>query len=400
MKRSGADPLLRWRKEFPILSTTTYLISNSLGAMPGSVSHRMQEYADTWARRGVRAWNDSWWEMQVTTGDRIAPLIGARPGEISMQSNVSLAQSIIISCFDFKGKRNEVVYSDAEFPSVMYVYERFAGALGARMKIVRSEKKMTLATEKILRAISDRTLLVPISHVFFRSAYVQDVQAIAQKAHKHGAIVVLDAYHSVGIMPVDVRALGVDVLIGGVLKWLCGGPGGAFLWIKPSLRRKLQPKVTGWVAHKHPFAFTTEMRYRDDAFKFLNGTPSVPALYAAEEGPKIIQRAGIHNIRRKSLRQTTLLIDTAKNLGFNILSPEDPSKRGGTVTINIPHAYQVSRELLRRNILIDYREGAGIRIAPHFYNSDDEILSTLHEIRSILDTKSYRKHQTRKTIVT
>lgn len=395
-----ADGLLKWRKEFPILKQSTYLISNSLGAMPKSVYARMHEYADTWATRGVRAWADSWWEMSVRTGDVIAPLIGARQGEVSMHVNISLLQAILISCFDFSGRRNKIVCTDMEFPSVMYVFEKFAKAQGAKLRIVKSEDGITVPTDKILDAIDERTMLVPVSHVLFKSAYIQDVKAIAEKAHKCGAIVILDAYHSVGILPVDVEKLGVDILVGGVLKWLCGGPGGAFLWIRPSLRRKLQPGITGWMAHRRPFAFESSMKYSDDATRFLNGTPSIPGLYAASEGPGIISRVGVDKIRAKSKHQTGILVERALQHGFRVVSPADPEQRGGTVTVSVPHAYEVSRELLRREIIVDFREGAGIRLAPHFYNSDDEVLDAIDQIKDALRSKAYSKHAKRDSRVT
>ena len=398
--KNQVDPLLVWRKEFPIVGKSTYLISNSLGAMPRSVYERMKEYADTWSGRGVRAWGDSWWEMSVKAGDAIAPLIGAGPSEVSMHTNISQIQAALISCFNFSGQRNTIVYSDMEFPSVMYVYEKFAASLGARLKIIRSADGISVPTERILDVIDRRTLLVPISHVLFKTSCIQDVKAIIEKAHKVGALVILDAYHSVGIIPVDVRALGVDILAGGVLKWLCGGPGGAFLWIRPSLRKKLEPNVTGWMAHQHPFAFETSMRYRSDAMRFLNGTPSIPALYASQEGPKIIAGIGIRSIRAKSQRQTALVIREAQERGFHVLSPIQANQRAGTVTLGLPHAYQVSRELLRREIIVDYREGAGIRIAPHFYNSDEELFLAVREISTILETKAYRRHSAKQSTVT
>jgi kynureninase len=395
-----ADSLLKWRKEFPILKKSTYLISNSLGAMPRSVFTRMHEYAETWATRGVRAWAESWWEMSVKTGDVMAPLIGARQGEVSMHVNISLLHAILISCFDFSGRRNKIILTDMEFPSVMYVFEKFAKAQGAKLKIVKSEDGITVPTEKLLDAIDDRTTLIPVSHVLFKSAYIQDVKAIVEKAHRCGATVILDAYHSVGILPVDVRRLGVDVLVGGVLKWLCGGPGGSFLWIRPALRRKLRPKVTGWMAHRRPFAFETSMSYSKDATRFLNGTPSISGLYAATEGPKIISQIGVDRIRAKSKHQTALLIEHARQHGFEVVSPMNPERRAGTVTLSVPHAYEVSRELLRRNIIVDFRKGAGIRLAPHFYNSDEEVVYAVDQIGEIVGKKAYRKHSVRRAGVT
>lgn len=368
--------------------------------MPRSVYGSLAEFAGTWDRRGVRAWADSWWNMAVTTGDAIAPLIGARPGEISMHANVSLLQAVLISCFDFRGKRNRVVLTEMEFPSVLYVYRRFAAARGARLKFVPSEDGIGVDTQRIVDAIDDRTLLVPVSHVLFRSAYVQDLRAITEKAHRHGAAVVADGYHSIGILPFDARALGVDAVVGGVLKWLCGGPGGAFLWVRPSLRKKLRPEITGWLAHRQPFAFRPGMSYAGDAFRFLNGTPAVPALYSAREGPRIIARAGVEKIRSKSLRQTSLIIAKAQEYGFGVRTPLDPVRRGGAVTLRVPRAYEVSRELLRRDIIVDFREGAGIRIAPHFYTRDEEITGAMDQIREILSSIPRRSRRTRRDTVT
>ena len=258
-----------------------------------------------------------------------------------------------------------------------------------KLKTVYSDDQVIPSTEKILDEINEKTLLVPVSHVLFKSAYIMDVQAIVKKAHSVGAYVILDTYHSAGTIPVDVKELGIDILIGGVLKWLCGGPGGIFLWVEPSLRNKLEPAITGWLAHKNPFAFEEKMEYTNDVYKFLNGTPSVPALYSSQEGPKIINKVGIDKIRKKSIHQTSLIIDEAQKEGYKINSPLDSAKRGGTVTLDMPDSYLISKELLKREIIIDYRKGAGIRFAPHFYNSDDEILFAMSELKKIISHKLY-----------
>lgn len=385
------DELLKWRKEFPILKNSIYLISNSLGAMPRSVYDKMKEYAETWATRGVRAWEEQWWELNAEVGNSIAPLIGAGKNEISMHTNISSLQSILLSSFNFSKKKNRIVYSDLEFPSDMYVFEKFATNLGAELKIIKSGNAIEPPTEKILQAINDKTLVVPLSHVLFKSAYIMEVKEIVKKAHSVGAIVILDAYHSVGTIPVDVKKLGVDILIGGVLKWLCGGPGGVFLWIRPALRKKLEPKITGWLAHENPFGFEKRMKYTSGVYKFLNGTPSIPALYAAAEGPKIIGKVGVEKIREKSIHQTSLIINEAENEGYKINSPVDFRFRGGTVTLDMSDSYLISKALLKRDIIIDFRKGAGIRFAPHFYNSDDEIFYALTELKKIIQNKKYLK---------
>jgi len=367
------DELLILRDKFPILKNSTYLISNSLGAMPKSVYNRMQEYAETWANLGVKAWQEKWWQLSMETGNLIAPLIGAGKDEITMHPNVSLIQSIIVSSFNFNTKKNKVVYTDLEFPSDMYVYQKFAKSKGAEIQIIKSEDGFIPPTEKLLEAIDEKTLLVPISHVLFRNANIMNIKSIVKKAHSVGALVVLDAYHSVGTLEIDVNVLDVDILMGGVLKWLCGGPGGAFLWVKPELREKLEPEVTGWLAHKNPFAFENEMEYTNSAYRFMNGTPTIPSFYAAQEGPKIISQIGMDKIRKKSIHQTEKIIKLAEEYGYKINTPKEPELRGGTVSIDMSNALEISNQLLSKNIMIDYRPSAGIRIAPHFYNTDEEI---------------------------
>ena len=367
------DPLLRFRGEFPILERSTYLVSNSLGAMPRSVPDRLAEYVDAWGEQGVRAWAQGWWEMPVDVGSEIAPLIGAGAGEVVMMPNVSIAQAAVLSAMPFTPERDGIVMTSLDFPSVRYGYESLAPRLGARVVAVPSEDGIGVDADAVIAAIDERTSLVAISHVLFRSAFVMDAARIAERAHEVGALVALDAFHSVGIMPVSVRDLGADFLTGGVLKWLCGGPGGAFLYVAPEVRDRFAPALTGWQAHARPFGFESEMEYASSAFRWLNGTPAIPALYAATEGPRIVQRAGIQAVRDKSIRQTTRVIALADERGFKVNAPRAPERRGGTVAVDIPNGYEVSQFLLSRDILVDYREGAGVRIAPHFYTSDDEL---------------------------
>jgi kynureninase len=395
-----SDPLLAWRSEFPILERTTYLVSNSLGAMPRAVPERLAMYARTWAEEGVRAWARGWWEMPLTVGDEIAPLIGAGHGEVVMVPNVTIGQAAILSAFDYAPPRDAIVMTALDFPSVRYVYERLATRLGARLVVVPSDDGITIDTDRVLQAIDDRTRLVAISHVIFRSAYVMDVDTICRRAHEVGAMVSLDAFHAVGVLPVDVHRSGVDFLTGGVLKWLCGGPGGCFLYASPDASRRLAPALTGWQAHARPFAFEPEMEYADDAFRWLSGTPVIPALYAASEGPRIVRRAGIDAIRAKSIRQTTRLVELADARGYRVNAPRDPARRGGTVAVDLPHAYEVAQVLLENQVFVDYRPGAGIRIAPHFYTTDDEVELAVAAIQRSLETGQWRNFAERSTMVT
>jgi len=395
-----SDPLLRFRDRFPILETTTYLVSNSLGAMPGTVADRLAEYARDWATRGVRAWAERWWEMPVAVGDEIAPLIGAGEGEVAMVPNVSIAQAQVLSSLDYSGGRDAIVMTALDFPSVRYVYDELATRLGARIVVVPSDDGIGVSEDRLLDAIDERTRLVAISHVLFRSAYVMDVARIAARAHEMGALVSLDAYHSVGVLPVDVHALGADFLTGGVLKWLCGGPGGCFLWVRPEVSAAVAPAITGWQAHRHPFAFEPEMDYADAAWRWLGGTPVIPALFAATEGPRILREAGIDAVRAKSVRQTERLIALADERGYAVAAPRDAARRGGTVAFDVPHAREVSRALLAQDVIVDYRPGAGIRVAPHFYTSDEELEAVVALIDDILARETWKRYTDERSIVT
>ena len=381
---SMSDDLLRYRPEFPILERTNYMISNSLGAMPRAVYDALRGYADTWATRGVRAWEERWWMLAAEVGDEIGALMNAPKNSVSTHQNVTTCQAVVASCFDFAGKRNKVVYSDMNFPSVMYFWDS-QRQYGARVHMVKTDDGITVPTERLLDAIDESTLLVPISHVIFRSAYINDATAVIEKAHRVGAHVVLDTFQSLGTVPVDVQALNVDFACGGVLKWLCGGPGVAYLYVRPDLGRKLEPKLTGWFAHQNPFGFEVgATRYGDPPFRFMNGTSHVPSLEAARPGVKIIADVGVEKIRAKSKRQTSRLISLADQHGWRVNTPRDPEKRGGTVSIDMPDSQQVSRELLAREILVDWRPQAGVRFSPHFYNTDAEIDAAIAAVEEIL----------------
>jgi len=379
-----ADPLLSWRPHFPILDGTTYMVSHSLGAMPREAVASLAEYTDTWATRGVRAWHEGWWEMPVTVGNLIAPIIGAGQGEVAMHGNVSICQNLVTSCFSWSGPRNKLVTDGLNFPSNDYIYHALARQ-GARIVSVPSPDGMTVPLESILAAIDDQTQLVSISHVAFRSSFVQDLAAITERAHAVGALVIADLYQSAGILPVDVRALHLDFATGGSVKWLIGGPGAGYLYVRRDLWPTLQPAATGWQAHHAPFDFEPgPIHFVDDAFRFLNGTPNIPALYSARAGYRIINQIGVPAIRAKSQRQTQHLIALADDAGIPVRSVRDPAQRGGVVILDVPDGKAVTAELLRREVIVDYRPGAGIRIAPHFYTTDDELAHTIHEIRSIM----------------
>lgn len=400
-QHKSTDDLLHWRDEFPIVQQTNYLVSHSLGAMPRGVYDSLRDYADIWTTRGVRAWGDAWWELNGQVGDKIAPLMGAPAGSVLVHQNASIANSILFSALDFSGqKRDKVVICDMDFPSDVYVLRRWLPD-HIELHTIRTHDGISIDTDELLSAIDERTRLVSLSHVLFRSSYIMPVKAIVERAHAVGAQVVFNGYHSVGIIPVDVTDLNVDFYIGGVLKWMCGGPGGVFMYARPDLLPTLEPKVTGWFAHQQPFAFDFEQfTLREDAYRLANGTPGIASLYAIQPGVDIITEVGIDNIRIKNQRQTALLFELAEAAGFTLKSPQNPEERGGMVVVDLPHAYEVSRELIERDIVIDYRADAGIRIAPHFYNSDDEVHQVINAMREILENGSWRRHSGGREFVT
>jgi kynureninase len=375
--------LTDYRDRFPILRETTYLINHSLGAMPAAAEERLLEYAHTWKTRGIRAWSEGWWEMPITVGDQVGRIIGASPGSTVMHQNVAVAEAIVLSCFrPVDPHRNRVVYEDGNFPSVRYLYQ------------AQTDLEVVVVPDDaaIVEAIDERTLLVPITHVLFKTGEIQDVEAIVRRAHEVGAHVILDAYQSAGIVPLDVAALNVDFAVGGSVKWLCGGPGNGWLYVRPDLADVLEPAYTGWQAHARPFSFEPELEYAAGTARFLTGTPNVPALYAATAGYDLIEEIGVDRIRENSLRQTHLLIDLLESAGFDVGSPRHAARRGGTVTVRTPEFEAVHRELGERQILCDFRPDAGIRLGPHYFNTDGELRYAAAQIAEIIESGAYERH--------
>jgi kynureninase len=399
---TNIDTLLRFRDRFPILKRTKYLVSHSLGAMPEATKDALEEYADLWASRGVRAWGDKWWLMSIEVGDIIAPLIGAPRGSVVMLPNVTTAEAVVLSSFQYTPPRNRVVIVDGEFPSVRYIYDRLAQRLGAEViTIPHDPTGLGFDLEQLLETIDERTQIVPLAHILFESSFMVDVEAIARRCRDVGATLVLDVFQSAGIAPVKLQEWDVPVAVGGVLKWLCGGPGGSFLYVDPKLRPKLEPDFTGWMAHANPFGFEPPpMRFRDDALRFALGTPPIPALYAAREGPKIVAEANVDAIREKSLRQTQRIMDQAEKRGFALRTPREASRRGGSVSMMIPNPREVSLELNAEDIVCDYRPHSGIRFSPHFYTTDEEIDQAFDVVDDILRTGRWQRQMARQTIVT
>jgi kynureninase len=379
----------RWREEFPILSRTVYMISNSLGAMPRKTAENLADYAHTWATRGVRGWEERWWEMPLEVGNRIAPIIGAPPGSVSMHENVTTAHMVALSSLPPDPRRRRLVCTAMDFPSMIYLF-RAQAPRGIAPHVVPAEPDLSVRTERVLEAIDASTAVVAVSHVLFRTSYIMDAAAIVARAHAVGALVILDAYQSAGIIPLDVGALDVDFVVGGCLKWLCGGPGNAFLYTRPDLLKRIRPEFTGWLSRRAPFGFDIDAtEARDDAMRMMNGTPSIPAYYAALAGLEIIHQVGVDRIREASKRLTARLLARVDEYGFTSASPRDPERLAGTVAVDVPDAARVSRTLKARDYLVDYRPPVGIRISPHFYNTAGEVDRIMAEIAAIVRQKEY-----------
>jgi kynureninase len=405
-----SDDLARWRDEFPILSRSVYMINNSLGAMPRATARNLADYAETWATRGVRGWEERWWEMPIEIGDRIARIIGAPPRTVSMHENVTTAHMVALSTLRPTAARRRIVCTAMDFPSMVYLF-RAQQQAGFELHVVAAEDDLTVRTDRILEAIDERTAAVAVSHVLFRTSYIVDAAAIATRAREVGAASILDTYQSAGIIPVDVAALGVDFAIGGCLKWLCGGPGNAFLYTRLDRLATARPALTGWLAQRRPFDFelgsdldwcapadgrADRVRnehdpapFRDDAMRMMNGTPAIPAYYAAIAGLDIINEVGVNRIRARSRELTARLLALVDERGFTSAAARDPDRLAGTVAVNVPDALAVARTLKARDFVVDYRPPVGVRISPHFYNTVDEVERIMAEIRSIVDKRDY-----------
>jgi kynureninase len=377
------EDLLAYRDRFPILRDCVYLINHSLAAMPAAAEQRLLEYARMWRERGIRSWGEGWWEMPVTVGDQLGRIMGAPRGSIVMHQNVTVAEAIVLSCFPQPGARNRIVYEEANFPSVRYLYE---AQPALEVTAVEDDRA-------IVDAIDERTLLVPISHVLFKNAEIQDVEPIVRRAHEVGAYVVLDCYQSAGVVPFDLTALEVDFAVGGSVKWLCGGPGAGWLYVRPDLAERLEPTLVGWQGHARPFAFEPELEYAAGARRFLTGTPNVPALYAATAGYDVIEEVGVQRIRERSLALTALLIDLCDDAGVEVVSPREAHRRGGTVVVSTPDHAAVHRELGERGVVCDFRPDAGVRLGPHFFSSEEELRRAIAELTDIVESGAFERHR-------
>jgi kynureninase len=386
------------RNEFPILKDCVYLISNSLGAVPKEAKKGLERYYNLWANEGVSAWKKEWWDLSKKISSQIEEFLNAEKHSLTMMPNATVSHWVALSTkfIDQDPHRDKIIMTELDFPSSIYAVSKIAQFMGWKLEIIKAKNPFQLDGEKITQRIDDKTLFVAISHVAFKSSLIQNIHSLVKKSKKVGAMTVIDGYHAPGIIPVNLKESGIDFYIGGCLKWLCGGPGNAFLYIRPELAEKGEPSLTGWMAHKNPFKFDLNLKYTSGPYRFMSGTPSIPSLYTATAGLNILKKVGIKNIRKKSISMTTKIIKKAEERGFSIQSPLQNELRGGAVSLNLPFAFQVKQALELKKILVDFRKGRTnkediIRVGPHFYNEEKEIDDLFKGIDLIYSSGEYQR---------
>ncbi len=376
----------RRRAEFPTLATGIHLLSHSLGPVPRAARESLLAYYEAWEQHTSEdAWATNWWELQQRVGDQIARIIGGADGSVQVQPNASVALSTVASCFDFRAtRRNKVVTTALDFPSMGYIWEA-QKRLGAEVHVVPTDDGIVVPLDRILAAIDETTCLVALAHTSYRSSYRVDARAIVERAHAVGALVLLDVYQSAGALELDAAGWGVDFMIGGTIKWLCGGPACGYLYVRPALQAELQPRLTGWIAHAEPFAFAHEaMRYAPSVRRFAQGTPNIPGLYSCLAGLQIIAEVGVPSIAQESRRRTSWLVEYALAHGWRLRSPPNADERGGSVMIAVADAPQMVARLAERKVFVDWRPDVGLRLSPHFFNTDEEVREAMHVLTGVL----------------
>ena len=370
------------RDRFPTLAGATYLVSHSMGAPPLASRDSLERYWDAWATDGPEAW-EAWLPELGEIAGGIAALLGAAPNTVSLVPNVSLGQAAIASALTFGPDRDGVVIEALQFPTVTYVWSAWQ-KYGARIVTVPSDDGRTMSTDRICSAIDDRTAVVALSHAAYVSGSLLEIDAIQARCHEVGAIFVLDTYQTTGIVPLDVSAQGIDVVVGGSHKWLCGGPGCGFLYVRPGLRDRLAPALTGWMAHAEPFAFApAPIALANDTHRYNTGTPTMLGYLVARAGHDVIAEIGVPAIRAHNARLTTRIIEAALARGFTIPTPLEAERRTGWIGIDFPGADRATQALIDQRIFIDYRPGCGMRVGPHFYSTDEDVDVFFHALDEI-----------------
>jgi kynureninase len=379
--------LAHYRDEFPILQVRTYLISASLGPLSKRSRKYALEHLDLWQKLGPEElWFEHGFPKLEQCRQHFAQLIGADPDEVAVVNSISIGLSAIASCLDF-AQRPKVVLTEMDYPTNHYVW-RAQERRGAKLEVVPSRDGIGIEEDAIEAQLDEETACVNVNRVFFESSWILDVDRLTQAAHEKGALVVVDDFHGTGAVPLNVHATGIDLLVTGALKWLCGGQGLAFLYCRRDLIERMQPTVVGWFGTKDPFDFDrTGLRLRDDARRFETGTFPLPQAWTALGGLEIITEVGVDAIRSRNRELTRAVIAAADAAGLEVLSPREDGRRGGLVRVRIPggreRAEQVLHELFKRDVVLDSRNDC-LRISPHFFNTEADIERCFTELRSLL----------------
>ena len=367
--------LARYRSEFPIFRDRVYLNTCSLGALGERSRRKVAEYLDIWQSRGASAWYDVWWQALDELRARYGRIVNAAPGEIALAPSISVALSAVAESLDYT-KRPKVVMTSLDFPTVAYQWLAKAGH-GVELVVIESPDKISVPVDAIARAVDDRTALVVTSHVYFTTGAIQDITRVAATAHARGALCLIDAYQSVGQVPIDVQETGVDALVAGGLKWLLGGPGIVFLYVRQDVARKLEPRISGWFGQREQFTFDPRaLTFHDDARRFEMGTPSLAAVYAQLGGLEYIEEIGIPRIRETTAALTEDLIARLREAGFMPKVAVEPERRSAIVMVPMPDPAASVRHLAAGGVIADSRPGH-VRFSPFFYNvQDDHVRAT------------------------
>ncbi|GMR12209.1 MAG: aminotransferase class V-fold PLP-dependent enzyme [Gemmatimonadota bacterium] len=357
------------RSEFPILHEKTYLNSCSLGALSHRAESYLNEFLRHWHTMGASAWYELWVDRIEDLRTRVATFLGASPDSLALLPSTSAALSVIAESVRSEG-RNRVVCSELDFPTLAY---QWAVKPEIELVVLPSDDGVSIDPQRFAEAVDERTLLLATSHVLFTTGYVQDIALLGRVAREAGAYSLIDGYQAPGQIPVDPAASGVDFYTCGPLKWLCGGPGLSYLWVRPELIRRLEPRITSWWAVKDMFGFDLEnFQFRDDARRFELGTPALATVHTALGGQEIIDEVGIEAIHGRNRTLTDHLVEGALEAGFELTIAAEPERRSAIVMIQHQDAPAAVARLAERGIIVDHRPGH-VRVSPHFYNTTDEI---------------------------
>lgn len=386
MPRTIATPISeeeasRYRAEFPIFERTTYLNSCSLGPPSRRVFHALDHYRADWSQYGAPVWWLKWMDKLDEAKERFARLIGAGPREVTISHSISSALSSIASTFDYRD-RNAVVCAEIDFPTIPYQWLA-KGREGVEVRFARSSDRITFPVDTFEGLVDRKTALVAASHVLYNTGSIMPVRQIADLAHDRGARIVVDGYHAVGVLPVDVKELDVDFYVGGTLKWLLGGPGLTFIYVREDLIPELRPTVTGWFSSDDQFAFDPlRLTWPDTADRLELGTPSVSTAYTGVEGMEMILEADPERIYGRLQLLTDRIVERATRDGYGIRSPLDKNERGGIVMLEVKQPQETVAEMMRRSFTVDYRPGL-VRVSPHFYNTLEDVDRFMDELAQV-----------------